>query len=866
MPIEPVQGRLRLLPPPLNLCQLPGPSSGSQSKLPGESKALSGVQTSDETETGEPDGLELTEYLPSLPNQNQTTIQINNNQLPNLHSLPPLSPLPTPLSSPMLSPYHERSLGPRVIIHDTIHNAPSPDPPQSQFLLQTPCQPVKKLIQWNILSLNCAKSQASSSFILQYAAALSNTIMVCLQEPALDKQGHPPTHPSFTCYSPSIRPKCCTYIRTSSDQQVTVVLSEESCFLGCRVSSPNYKSFTVYNIYSKGGRDIVLAKLLKSPFVPEQSCIMIGDFNCKHPWWIGNAYAHRKHAIGRYTSTNANDIVGWLDMNNFSLQNKPGIFTHYPRSSGSEPSTIDLCFTRGEISKRTNGWTIDHESISDHSIIGLRLCLNDLRTPINPAAKQILCWKKTNWEEFNAIIKSSKLDFSNLGSGQETSRAIDAIYQTLYSAIDTSVPKTTIRPKFAPWWTKNLEWLTGRLKRAKKRAIKSRTNENANILERIQNTWEKAIRSAKHKLWATKTKDISRTSIWTVAKRHTMAHTRAVPSLDGAETFEEKCAKLWSTIFPPNPNTNISVPLDFVQSKADLTDNYSTVSRAEVKRALESANKNSAVGEDRINYSVILKFDEAAPSALPQVVSALLYFGLHDSKWKHAICVVIPKGGNRNFQNAKSYRPISLLSCLGKLVEKIAARRIAKAGEICGAISTAQFGSRSSHSAIDALFKTFANLEPYIGPENTRNLRPSLAAHDVDGAFNNTIPSALISIMELRKMPKYLIEWVKNFTESRTMSFSFDNCQEIKRPFVNAIPQGSPVSPALFSIMMSAILDDPDLMSSKSEIAYVDDISETIAGRATEISSRCIALGYSYTAKAHRAKLIGLTFSTENQK
>jgi hypothetical protein len=85
--------------------------------------------------------------------------------------------------------------------------------------------------------------------------------------------------------------------------------------------------------------------------------------------------------------------------------------------------------------------------------------------------------------------------------------------------------------------------------------------------------------------------------------------------------------------------------------------------------------------------------------------------------------------------------------------------------------------------------------------------RASLAAHDLLGAFNNTNPDILAQIMVQRGMPTYLINWTRSFTADQTLSFSFDNHLELPKPFKNAIPQGSPVSPILFLIMMSAVMD-----------------------------------------------------------
>jgi hypothetical protein len=235
-----------------------------------------------------------------------------------------------------------------------------------------------------------------------------------------------------------------------------------------------------------------------------------------------------------------------------------------------------------------------------------------------------------------------------------------------------------------------------------------------------------------------------------------------------------------------------------------------------------------------INYTTLKRLDLANPSLLPNLVTALLQYGLHYYKWKHAICVVIPKQGKSNYTVAKSYRPISL-SCLGKIIEKIIESRIASLGKICGAISSIQFGNKEGHPANDALLRTLMNITPYLRPRtawgNSLPMRPSLAAHDVQGAFNNTQPEILIKLMILRRMPKYLIEWVKDLTLNRTLSFSFDNQIESPKPFCNGIPQGSPVSLILSSIMMSALMKGDNPKNLQAGTAYVDDLNEAIAKR-----------------------------------
>jgi ribonuclease HI len=307
---------------------------------------------------------------------------------------------------------------------------------------------------------------------------------------------------------------------------------------------------------------------------------------------------------------------------------------------------------------------------------------------------------------------------------------------------------------------------------------------------------------------------------------------------------------------------------DFVTPLQDLTEAFDVVTATEVARALKSVNKNSAVGNDHINFTTLIYVNKAMPSLLPTLITALFRFGIHHKSWKEAICVVIPKQGKKSYTTPTSYRPISLLSCLGKVVEKIASKRISVAASRCGAISRSQFGNKENHSANDALFKTLAGICPSLLPPQFRNnkfiSRPSLAAHDIFGAFNNTHPEALIRIMSLWKMPKYLVEWTHDFTNDRTLSFNFDNQAELPKPFKFSIPQGSPVSPILFSIMMCTITHPGNRAPPTHVVTYVDDMNESYAD--TNIGKVTPVLTEGLEYKMKRAEALGLSFAPDKSE
>ena len=71
---------------------------------------------------------------------------------------------------------------------------------------------------------------------------------------------------------------------------------------------------------------------------------------------------------------------------------------------------------------------------------------------------------------------------------------------------------------------------------------------------------------------------------------------------------------------------------------------------------------------------------------------------------KESIIIAIPKPG-KDKSNPNSYRPIALTSCLGKLLERMVAKRLSFIFEVNKTLSKYQCGFRRNHSTIDHLIR-----------------------------------------------------------------------------------------------------------------------------------------------------------------
>jgi hypothetical protein len=82
--------------------------------------------------------------------------------------------------------------------------------------------------------------------------------------------------------------------------------------------------------------------------------------------------------------------------------------------------------------------------------------------------------------------------------------------------------------------------------------------------------------------------------------------------------------------------------------------------------------------------------------------NSILQFGYFPSIWQAAKVIPIPKP-NKPPTNATSYRPISLLSIVSKLFERIIASRLNSIRDSKSSIPEAQFGFRKQHSTVAQL-------------------------------------------------------------------------------------------------------------------------------------------------------------------
>ena len=138
-----------------------------------------------------------------------------------------------------------------------------------------------------------------------------------------------------------------------------------------------------------------------------------------------------------------------------------------------------------------------------------------------------------------------------------------------------------------------------------------------------------------------------------------------------------------------------------------------------------------ALGLDGISNLFINKSGRALQNFLRKLYNMSLGLGYVPSRWKVAMVVPLPRQG-KYLSSPGGYRPVSLLSVIGKLLETMLATRLASSLQKNGAIPSCQSAFRAGHSTSDQTFK----LSQLAHVARARKEIFIAAFIDFEGAFN----------------------------------------------------------------------------------------------------------------------------------
>ncbi|KAM5529724.1 hypothetical protein FOXYSP1_17568 [Fusarium oxysporum f. sp. phaseoli] len=399
--------------------------------------------------------------------------------------------------------------------------------------------------------------------------------------------------------------------------------------------------------------------------------ILAGDFNRHDQLWGGDDVTGRRQG-------EAGPIIDLMD--------EHGLLSLLPRGTktwegpGGE-STIDLTLASAELAdEMVHCGIYPTEHGSDHRAIQAEF---DLAMPERTAEPRLL-FKNAPW---NAIRERVKEKLSPLPWDGDVQSQTDRLMDVVLDAIHDLVPRAKPSPYAKRWWTTDLTKLRRtytfwrNLARARRRAGQ-RIDSLEDRAKETGKEYHDAMKRQKKTHWDDFLAD--GTNIWQAAKYLKPGHDAngdKVPPLkrtDGTMTQDkvEQAEELLNVFFPPLP-TDIEEEGPQPRRREVAIPN---LTMEEVEEKVMEAKAWKAPGQDGLPAMVWKQLWPVVKERVLHLFRTSLDTGRLPSQWRTAKIIPLKKPNKGDYKIAKAWRPISLLSTLGKILETVVADRISHHG------------------------------------------------------------------------------------------------------------------------------------------------------------------------------------------
>lgn len=138
--------------------------------------------------------------------------------------------------------------------------------------------------------------------------------------------------------------------------------------------------------------------------------------------------------------------------------------------------------------------------------------------------------------------------------------------------------------------------------------------------------------------------------------------------------------------------------------------------------------------------------------------------GVFPKIWKKGVVRFLLKAKDKKRSDPKSYRPICLLSTLGKLLEKLMVLKLSSWKSLPYLYGGRQYGFVKGRGTVDAI----RNVVKYV--EESMDNYVAAVLFDVEGAFDGLWWPSLIKKLRLEECPYNLFKLLRNYLEDRSVS------------------------------------------------------------------------------------------------
>lgn len=565
------------------------------------------------------------------------------------------------------------------------------------------------------------------------------------------------------------------------------------------------------------------------------SLIVLGDLNINLLNFSGT---HTKNILNLFESFNMSQMI-----------NEP------TRIGPTSATLLDLIAHSQNIKKITS--KVYKPGIADHSLISCKL----LKPKIRPTPSFYTFRDIKNIDHDNFAADLNRMSFDQIFNVPNIDLKVDILNNVILSLFDFYAPVKTVKisKRSAPWLTGALKMLMRSRDKALLKFKKTKNYIDWNFYKYMRNEVNHAIKREKTAFYQYRCRNVTQKNLWKELKTLNLQTNKNHDNQTLPLQLQDPTLINDHFLSTPNlvPDTETVNFLKTNKRNNNMQSlNFHHTSADDIYKALLSI-KSNAMGPDGLSITMLLM---CCPRVLPiieHIFNFIITHNIYPAVWKKSIVFPLPKTNNP--ENFNDLRPISLLSVLSKVLEKILDEQIRSFLDANHILPVHQSGFRKGYSCTTALTKVTDDI--FCGTD--ANKVTVLVLIDFSKAFDCINHELLIELLGYLGFSMQTCKFFKSYLSSRLQAVRTNKGVSNFAEVDNGVPQGSVLGPLLFTLYTSLF---SEVFQHCSYHCYADDTQLYMSFEEDDVDLACTQINADLSKLVNISKKYALNINPFKSK